>query len=182
MDVLAERVASRGACAVVLICVLSIAACKGATPPTEAPAPLEGYDVSLTGYVSKTYDADLDAGVASVKAALATLQFHVLQESGALFEKTFEIESEDGTSVVVKVAAVTKSTTRISVKVGYLFGNQDAARRIHSEIEAEIAGHRQESKDKARRWGRSVGADPIARPSPSPAPPPNDARATTRPR
>jgi hypothetical protein len=40
----------------------------------------------------------------------------------------------------------------VSVKVGYLLGDRDAERRVHSEIEGELAAKRKETEERKRRW------------------------------
>lgn len=117
-----------------------------------AAAAGEGIQTSWFGYLSKTYDGDLEQAVAATKAAAQKLGLEVAEESGSIFEKTLDLESRDGTSAVVGVTEVTRTSTRISVKVGYLLGNADAARRIHSEIEGQFGKAKQEAEDRAKRW------------------------------
>jgi hypothetical protein len=121
--------------------LLVVAACGGKKedeqkqPPPAAPG--TGIETSWTGYVSKTYDGSLDFVVGATRAAVQKLGLRLIDESPGLFRMSFDVESQGGESAVIQISELTKTTARVSIKVGYLLGNQDAARRIHSEIEAE---------------------------------------------
>ena len=116
------------------------------------PAKADGFETSWSGYLSKTYPGDLGPCVDAAKAALKKLGLEVTGEGGGIFEKTLEGEAGDGTSLDVRVKEVTRGTTRVSIKVGYLLGDKDAARRIHSEIEGELVARRDEATERQRRW------------------------------
>jgi hypothetical protein len=152
--------------------LLTLAACGGgggsgqapagqpaAAAPT--PAPADPYQVSWTGYMSRTYDGELGECVDAAKAALAKLELQLTSdESGGIFRQKMEAQSQDGTALVVDVQEVTKTQTRVSVKVGYLLGDRDAERRVHSEIEGELAAKRKETEERRHRWqGLSGGGD-----------------------
>lgn len=135
-----------------------MAACGGGGKPSEqqpAPAGAE-FESSLTG-LSRTYEGDHDLSVEATKAALKRLGLNVTDESGGVFKKTLDAESQDGTSVVVQLAGLSKGSTRISVKVGYLLGDRDAAQRIHSEVEAELEARRGAVREMQRKWGGGAG-------------------------
>jgi len=154
-----------------LVVLAGLEACGGKSgdqaPPGQA-AQGTGLEVSLTGYVSKTYDGDQDLCITATRSALQRLGLKVDEESGGMFRKSFEASGQDGTSVALEVTELTKSTTRIGIKVGYLFGDRDAAQRIHSEIEGELSARGEQAKDAQRKW-RSLAA-PGAAPAPADAP------------
>ena len=125
-----------------LVLALAVGACSQKKADDKPPDKADGMESSYTGYVSKTYPGDLVTCVSAAKSALQRLNINVGDESGAIFKKTVSGSSSDGTSVTVKVAELSKTATRIAVKVGYFFGDEDAARRIHSEIEAELGPRR----------------------------------------
>jgi len=127
---------------------------KGGAPPA---APTGGYETSWLGYVSRTFPGTLDDDVEAVKSALRALNLEISNESGGLFEKRLEAEGSDGTSLVVSVKEIGKDQTRVSVKVGYLLGDGDAARRILSEVEGRIGAAKAEAEERRRRW-RSSGS------------------------
>lgn len=160
---------------VVLAVLVAGHGCGGPSPqapselPGEAkPGAADGFETSLLGYMSRTYQGDQEQSLSSTRAALAKLGLTVVEESGGIFRRSFEVESEDGTGVSLEVAELTKDSTRITIKVGFLLGNADAARRIHSEIEAELAQRRGEAADKRKRW-KGV-SELVVRPEPSPEP------------
>lgn len=128
---------------------LVLAACGDKLPEDEPVEKAEGIETSFTGSVYKTYDGNLQRSISAVKSAFQKLSLRMVDESGAIFKKSLEAESADGTNVSVSVTEVTKNSTRIGIKVGRLFGDEDAARRIHSEVEAELASGRQPGK----AWG-----------------------------
>jgi hypothetical protein len=135
---------------------------KDAAPAAAPQAPPDGFAASWLGHLSKTYEGDLATCVEATKASLRKLDIDVTDTQGGIFETGLEAESRDGTSLVVVVKEVTKGTTRIAIKVGYLLGDRDAARRIHSEIEAELAARRAEVEARKRRWtsGSPAGGSP----------------------
>lgn len=149
-----------------LLLVAVLAACgggkeapKGEKPAADAKA-AGGYETSWTGYVSRTFPGGLADNVEAVKSALRGLDLEITGESGGVFEKSVDAEAQDGTSLVASVKEVSKDQTRVSVKVGYLLGDGDAARRILSEIEARVASGKTEAEDRRRRWrpsGAGVG-------------------------
>ena len=142
-----------------LLLVAVLAACGGGK---EAPKEGEkaaadakaadGYETSWTGYVSRTFPGGLGDTVEAVKSALRGLDLEITGESGGVFEKSVDAEAQDGTSLVASVKEVSKDQTRVSVKVGYLLGDGDAARRILSEIEARVASGKAEAEERRRRW------------------------------
>ena len=134
----------------------------GGTPAQGDKAPEakpDGFETSWSGYLSKTYPGDLGPCVDAAKASLKKLGLEVTDEGGGIFEKTLEGEAGDGTTLDVRVKEVSRGTTRVSIKVGYLLGDKDAARRIHSEIEGELAARRNETAERQRRW-RPGGTTP----------------------
>jgi len=145
---------------------LAISGCGGKKEEGKAPEKAsEGVEASFTGSVSKVYSGDLGRCVAAAKAALQKLAIKVTEESGAIFKKTLDGEGPDGTVVSVKVTEVGKTTTRITVKVGRLFGDEDAGRRIHSEIESELAG-----RGPGKSWTGFSSFGDMLRATPAPAP------------
>lgn len=132
--------------------VAAVLGCGGGDKPPPEPQTPDGFETSWTGFLGKTYEGDQDTSLAAARAALRRLGLSVVEESGSMFRRSFDVEAEDGTFAVVEVAALTKTTTRVSVKVGYFLGDRDAARRIHSEIDAELAGRRGETKKKQGAW------------------------------
>jgi hypothetical protein len=137
-----------------------------------AAKPKPGYEVSLTGYVSKVYDGDQPVCLNATKGALQRLGLKVEDESGGLFKKSFVVEGADGTSVAIQVVEVGRTTCRISVKAGYLLGDRDAALRIQSEIEAELGGRAGEPRQAGSDWGVPAQPAPARAPTPAPPPPP----------
>ena len=190
-----------GVCAV----LLALGGCgKSGEPPPQGAAPAGGappggkpvYQVSLTGYVSKVYDCDHQLCVNASKASLQRLGLRVNEESGGLFKKHFDVEGADGTSAAVDVVELGKTSSRVSIKVGYLLGDRDAAERIHSEIEGEVGARRGQSIQTTGDWGaaQTPGAAPTtlpprtppqtfwAQPAAPPPPPPQPySPPTTRP-
>lgn len=142
----------------------------------EAEKPKEpkgsGFEISWLGYLSRTYDGELSECAEATRAALAKLGLEVVDDRGGMFQKALEAESGDGTSLVVLLKEVTKATTRVSIKVGYLLGDKDAARRIHSEIEAELGARRAEAEERKRRWRPGPGTLPPAGGGAPPTTPP----------
>jgi Protein of unknown function (DUF3568) len=133
---------------------------KEGEQPAAAAKPVDGYQTSWTGYVSKTFPGALADNAEAVKSALRSLDLEITGESGGVFEKSLEAEAQDGTSLVASVKEVSKDQTRVSVKVGYLLGDKDAARRILSEVEGRIAAGKAEAEERKRRWrpsGSGVG-------------------------
>jgi hypothetical protein len=120
--------------------VLIAASCGKKEPAAEGAKPPGGFEESFAGALSKAYECDLDRCIAASKAALQKLNLSVLEESGEIFKRSLDAKAADGTAVDVHVSEIGKSTTRVRIKVGSLFGDTDAARRIHSEIEAELKG------------------------------------------
>lgn len=155
---------SRGWRAAVLLAVL-IAACGGGAGGSAggeggekaAPAAGDGFETSWLGHLSKTYEGDLAQCAEATKAALRKLDLEVVESGGGIFQQTVDAEAKDGTSVLVQLKEVGKTTTRVAVKVGYLLGDRDAARRIHSEIGEELAGRRGEAEERKRRWRSGAG-------------------------
>jgi hypothetical protein len=145
-----------------LVCAaaFALAACGNGGKPGDQPAqgqaaPGQGedaYETSLTGYVSRTYDCDHDLCLTATTTALKRLGLRVGEQKGGMFRKSLSVESEDGTAVAVDMTEIGRAATRIEIKVGYGFGDRDAARRIHSEIEAEISGRRQQAQDVQKKW------------------------------
>ena len=137
---------------------------EGGQPPPAGGKAVPAYEVSYTGYVSRVYECDHRACVNAAKAALQRLGLRVIEESGGLFKKSFEVEDADGTSVALQVVELGKTTSRVSTKVGYLLGNRDAAQRILSEIEEELAMRRGQPMETIGDWG---AAAPAAAPPPT---------------
>jgi hypothetical protein len=140
---------------------LGMVGCGGSEekPPPAEPAPgaaPDGIETSWNGYLSKTYDGDLGFLVEAIRRALGELHIDIGKESEGFRSVSFEAESQDGTSLVVDASEVTKELTRVSVKVGYFLGQRDAARRVHSEIEDEIAGFKKSGKRPTHGWGSFV--------------------------
>ncbi len=149
----------------VVALLVALAGCGGGreAKKEEAPAaaptgPAAGVQTSWFGYVSKTYPGALDVNVEAVKSALRHLDLEITGESGGIFEKTLDAEAKDGTSLVASVKEVGKNETRVAVKVGYLLGDADAARRILSEVEEQVAVAKTEAEERRRRWRPSGGA------------------------
>lgn len=117
-----------------------------------SPEPGHQLETSILGFVSKAYVGTQDQCLSSTRAALTNLHLKINRESGAIFKREFEVEAEDGTTAVIDVSELTKASSRVTIKVGYLLGDEDAARRIHSEIEAEIASRRHEASEQSRKW------------------------------
>ena len=145
------RLRRRSLRALSLAAVLAVS-CGGGKPAEQPEKTADGFETSWTGFVRRTYTADEDNCLGAVVAALRKLRLSVVDESGGMFRRSLDVESEDGTSAVVQVAAVTKTTTRVSIKVGYFLGDGDAARRIHSEIESELGARQTELKKKQSGW------------------------------
>ena|SRR5690242_11352485 len=131
--------APRRALVIALALGMLALACSQKKPDDKPTDKADGMETSYTGYVSKTCAGDLVACVTATKAALQRLNITLGEESGAIFKKTISGASSDGTSVTIKAAELSKTATRVSVKVGSLFGDEDAARRILSEIDAGLA-------------------------------------------
>src|SRR5262245_39406355 len=109
----------------VLIGLIGLGGCGGSSPPVPnqpsgevKPDATEGFETSLLGYMSRTYEGDQEQSLSSARAAIAKLGLTVIEESGGIFRRTFELESEDGTGVNVEVAELTKDSTRVTIKVG----------------------------------------------------------------
>ena len=143
---------------------------KAEEAPAAAPKG-DGFETSWLGYLSKTYDGELGQCADATRAALKKLDLEVVQDGGGIFQKTLDAEAKDGTSLVVDLKEVTKATTRVSVKVGYLLGDKEAARRIHSEIEGELSGRRNEAEERRRRWRSGTIMPPAASPPSTTIPP-----------
>jgi hypothetical protein len=126
-------------------------------PEPQKPAAGGEFELSWFGLLSKTYDGGLASCADATKQALRRLDIGITEEKGGIFQTTFEAESKDGTSLVVILKELGKTSTRIGVKVGYLLGDKDAAQRIHSELQAEFD---------ARKLGRGAGGAPRAPDSP----------------
>jgi hypothetical protein len=137
----------------------------GKAEPAPQPAG-DGFESSWLGHLSRTYPGSLAECTDGAKAALRRLQIDVTEEKPGLFETTLEAEGRDGTSLVLIAKEVTRDSTRIAVKVGYLLGDRDAARRIHSEIESELKARRDEETVRRQRWGGggATTATPTTRP------------------
>lgn len=143
-----------------LLLVAALAACGGGKKeepkegekPAAAAKPADGYQTSWSGYVSRTFPGVLGENVEAVKSALRALDLEITGESGGVFEKSLEAEAGDGTSLVASVKEVSKDQTRVSVKVGYLLGDKDAARRILSEVEERVAAAKADAEERRRRW------------------------------
>ncbi len=125
---------------------------KDAEKPAAAAKPPDGYQTSWTGYVSKTFPGGLTDTVEAVKSALRGLDLEITGESGGVFEKSLDAEAQDGTSLVASVKEVSKEQSRVAVKVGYLLGDGDAARRILSEVDARIVAAKADAEERRRRW------------------------------
>jgi hypothetical protein len=139
-----------------------LVACKGsgegtakpdATAPQGGAEAADGFETGWLGHMSKTYPGSLAETTEGAKAALRRLQIDVVEESPGMFETTLESESRDGTTLLIVVKEVTRQTSRVTVKVGYLLGDRDAAHRIHSEIESELKARRDEEAVRRQRWG-----------------------------
>ena len=139
-----------------------LVACKSTgegTKKSEAPATPggadagEGFETGWLGHLSRTYPGGLTETTEGAKAALRRLQIDVVDESPGMFETKLEGESRDGTTLLIVVKEVTRDTARVTVKVGYLLGDRDAAQRIHSEIESELKARRDEEAARRQRWG-----------------------------
>jgi hypothetical protein len=131
----------------------------GGKEKSDAPAPQgganagDGFETGWLGHVSRTYPGGLAETTDAAKAALKRLDIDVDPDKAGMFETTLEGESRDGTSLIVIVKEVTRETTRVAIKVGYLLGDGDKARRIHSEIESELKARRDEEALRRQRWG-----------------------------
>jgi hypothetical protein len=104
----------------------------------QVPGGKPAYEVSYTGYTSRVYEHPQEACVSATKVALQHLSLRVDEESPGLFKKSFVASGADGTTVAVQVVELGRTASRVSIKVGYLLGDRDAAQRIHSEIENEL--------------------------------------------
>jgi len=154
-----------------VLVALVLAACgdRGTAPPggekppdAKAPAASDGFEESWFGHLSKIYEGGLPVCVDVAKTALRRLAIEVTEEKGGLFETTLEAEGRDGTSLIVILKEFSRGSTRITVKVGYLLGDRDAAQRIHSEIQSEFDARKARSP-----WaggGGAPGAQPSGRP------------------
>jgi hypothetical protein len=131
--------------ALALAIAVAAGACSQKKPDDKPADKADGVEVSYTGYVSKTYPGDLVGCGSATKSALQKLNVSVANESGGVFKETLSGSSSDGTSITVKIAELSKTATRISVKVGYFLGDEDAGRRILSEIDAELGPRRASS-------------------------------------
>jgi predicted small lipoprotein YifL len=134
--------------------LLGLAACGKGGAPEQAPedpaaAKQDKIETSTMGAASKVYPCTLPQAAAAARSALKALNIRVTDESGGIFKTSLDAESRDGTSVTAEITETTKTTTRIEIKVGRLMGDVDAARRIHSEIESELAGTSREKPG----WG-----------------------------
>ena len=157
---------SLGAAVGLLVIVAAlVSGCSQKKPDDKAPDKGDGFETSYTGYVSKTYPSDLVSCVNAAKSALQKLNVSVANESGGVFKKTLSGSSSDGTSITLEVAELSKTATRVSVKVGYFVGDEDAGRRIHSEIEAELGPRRAPSGT----FGGFSSFGDLLRPTPAPA-------------
>jgi len=138
------------------------------------------FEESFLGYLSKTYEGSHDRCAAATRSALEKLELKVVNESGDMFGRTFEAEGGD-VAIVVELAPVSKTSTQVSVKVGYLFGDKTAAqrdRRPEGQVEAhdgrpeeagarpregprgligrrEMGRRRRQVRDPSERYGRS---------------------------
>lgn len=121
--------------------------------PAESP---DGFEASMLGVVSRSYEGNLESTLDAVHTALRKLDVDVTEEQGGMFEKSLEAEGSDGTALVVTVKELAKDQTRVGVKVGYLLGDEDAARRIHNEIGDELSSRRSETDARKKRWRSSV--------------------------
>ena len=127
------------------VVLLGAASCSKSPEGKEGqPAEAGGVETSWTGSVSKLYPSSLDMGVSAAKTAAQKLNLRVQDENAGFMKRTLAVGSDE-MSAVIEVQEVTKDSTRISVKVGWI-GDADASRRIHSEIEAEIANLRKQRK------------------------------------
>lgn len=126
--------------------VVAVASCGGKSQDSKDGKPADdgGVEASWTGSLSKLYPSSLDMGVAASKTAAQKLNLRVNGENAGFMKRTLDVSSDE-MSAVIEVAEVTKESTRISVKVGWL-GDADASRRIHSEIEAEINNLKKQRK------------------------------------
>ena len=162
----------------VLLLLAVLTACGGKEAPKDADKappdakPPDGYQTSWSGYVSKTFPGALDDNVEAVKSALRALNLEITGESGGVFEKSLDAEAQDGTSLVVSVKEVSKDQTRVSVKVGYLLGDGDAARRILSEVEGRVAAAKADAEERRRRWHPSGSGIGMTSPTTTTQPPP----------
>ena len=131
----------------------------GGKEKSEAPAPqgaadaAAGFETGWLGHVSRTYPGGLAETTDAAKTALKRLNIDIDPDQPGMFETTLEGESRDGTSLIVIVKEVTRDTTRVAIKVGYLLGDGDKSRRIHSEIENELKARRDEEALRRQRWG-----------------------------
>ncbi len=161
MVVVSKR--SRSAALLLVAALLACGGKKEEPKEAEKPAaatPADGYQTSWSGYVSRTFPGALGDNVEAVRSALRALDLEITGESGGVFEKSLEAEAGDGTSLVASVKEVSKDQTRVSVKVGYLLGDKDAARRILSEVEGRVAAAKADAEERRRRWrpsGSGVG-------------------------
>jgi Protein of unknown function (DUF3568) len=144
---------------------------EGEKPAADAKPAGDGYQTSYTGYVSKSFPGGLSDTVEAVKSALRGLDLEITGESGGVFEKSVDAEAQDGTSLVATVKEISKDQARVSVKVGYLLGDRDAARRILSEVGGRVAAAKAEAEERRRRWrpsGSGVGMTPTTTTTPPP--------------
>lgn len=137
--------------------------------PAESP---DGFEASILGVVSRSYEGNLASTMDAVHTALRKLDIDVTEEQGGMFEKSVEAEGPDGTALVVTVKELAKDQTRVGIKVGYLLGDEDAARRIHNEVGDELSSRRSETDVRKKRWRSSVtGATGAASTTTTIAPP-----------
>lgn len=151
----------------------------GGTPSAPEPEVQEGgaaggqLESSMSGWLSRTYRCEQQECIDATKVALANLQLIVHEESGAIFRRVFETTSEeDGTNAIIEVSDLTKETSRIGIKVGYLLGNEDASRRIHSEILSVLESETAVRQEKKKKWTGLSGLVVLPAPSPTEAEPP----------
>ena len=160
---MSRRVVSRARrCAfrVLVAGTLLVSAACGKTPEGKdgKAAEGDGIEESWTGNVSKLYSSSLDMGVSAAKTAAQKLNLRVQNENAGFMKRTLDVGSDE-MSAVIEVNEVTKESTRISVKVGW-FGDADASRRIHSEVEAEIENLKRQRKFPLGFSGAPLGATP----------------------
>jgi hypothetical protein len=126
------------ALAVLAGAILILASCSKPPENKDAQGATDGgIESSWTGYVSKVYPSNLDLSVSAAKTAAQNLNLRVQDENAGFMKRTLGVASDE-MSAVIQVQEVTKDSSRVSIKVGWI-GDADASRRIHSEIAAQLA-------------------------------------------
>lgn len=91
----------------------------------------------VTGDLEQTLDAPIQEVHAAALAAIDDLGYTLVEERSDALESRIESEQADGTSVKIRLNALSDSQTRTRIRVG-LFGNEDQSARILREITSRL--------------------------------------------